>query len=249
MKNLLLIFLFLFVNNLNAEIIVKKLVKFKSCEEILLTGNSNGNGMYNLNKANGLENVYCDMTTNGGGWQRMTGQDLIDNENLGQVIARSDGTVLDSEQIGRFRRIYNEGHEALMHQTIYQDTILPHASGSNIIRDLSYDLPTLPFDMKALIKVDYFWSWEGDSDTGRFYTALLDSTGANFNAIDTGNVNWPSSGTSRSWVQDVPTNAEKVRFYGQCRRKSGTMCSAEIRYGSFILNGDLPLREDYILVK
>lgn len=249
MKNLLLIFLLLFVNNLNAEILVKKLVKFKSCEEILLTGNSNGNGMYNINKANGLENVYCDMVTNGGGWQRMTGQDLLDNENLGEIIAREDGTILDQEQISRFKRIYNEGHDSLMHETIYQDIILPHNSGSNIIKDLSYDLPELPFDMKALIKVDYFWSWSGDGDTGRFYTALIDSSGTNFNAIDTGHVNWPSSITSRSWIQEVPTNAEKVRFYGQCKRKSGTKCSAEIRYGSFVLNGDIPLREDYILVK
>lgn len=234
------------------ELIEKERLETASCQTILDSGNSTGDGEYEITKENGSkELVYCDMTTAGGGWQRVTGNDLLLNPNIGTTIAKSNGTVLDSEQLTRFRRIYEEGHDSLMHYEIYRDVLLPHLQASTVTRDYRDPLPTIPFEMKAIMHVGYFWTWASDSDTGRFYFSFLDVNNTTIpnTVIDTGNVNWTSNGTSRTWNVTVPTDATIVRNYVQCRRVSGSYCSARINYGTFTLNGDLPTKDDYILIK
>jgi hypothetical protein len=50
-----------------------------SCKDILDKGFSNGNGFYDVRISGTLTNVECDMTTNGGGWQKVIKIDMNDN--------------------------------------------------------------------------------------------------------------------------------------------------------------------------
>ena len=84
----------------------------------------------------------------------------------------------------------------------------------------------------------------GDNDRSRMFFSILDENGSSIpgTAHDTGLGNWS---TTRSYVTYLNTfpKADAVEFYfwSQCRRSTGTQCSADVLDFTFMLFPQLPL--------
>ena len=83
-------------------------IAFSSCKEILENGESAGDGIYTINVNNKEFDVYCDMTSSGGGWTMVVAQfeqDPVANWNEGiqadydPSLASKKGFALNSQEI------------------------------------------------------------------------------------------------------------------------------------------------------
>lgn len=81
---------------------------FSSCKDILDNGESTGNGVYSITVNNKEFNVYCDMTSVGGGWTMVAAQfeqDPVINWNEGvqadydPSLSTNKGFALNSQEI------------------------------------------------------------------------------------------------------------------------------------------------------
>ena len=81
-----------------------------------------------------------------------------------------------------------------------------------------------------------------DRDTSRMYFDIRDSLGAAFpsTVADTGQGNWSGTPNYVRYLRSVPADSTTLRFYGQCRRYTGTQCSADVLDYTFVLFPDLP---------
>ncbi|MDD5769728.1 MAG: fibrinogen-like YCDxxxxGGGW domain-containing protein, partial [Candidatus Gracilibacteria bacterium] len=72
----------------------------RNCNDILLTGKSTGNGVYTINPTGtGILQVYCDMTTEGGGWT-LIGKSTNDGGSLynsGEILGYTDTNLKTSK--------------------------------------------------------------------------------------------------------------------------------------------------------
>jgi hypothetical protein len=73
----------------------------RNCLDILQAGSSMGDGSYWVNPGSGAFRVYCDMTTDGGGWTRVVGINPSDYEhvNSGDV---NPGGMTTATALGKF---------------------------------------------------------------------------------------------------------------------------------------------------
>lgn len=81
-----------------------------------------------------------------------------------------------------------------------------------------------------------------DSDTSRMYFAIRDSLSAQLDGtiVDTGNGNWSSTPFYTRYERILPSGSHELRFWSQCRRNTGTQCSAEVSDYTFVLFPYLP---------
>ena len=108
-------------------------------------------------------------------------------------------------------------------------------------------------------------SWKSDSDRSAFRAVFMNSAGVRDTPLmDTGLQNWQRLNFAHNYYNALEgtfyfqylrlygtysdTSKNRIEFYGECKRSSGSYCSA---YGvpDITFNYDLPKKTDTILVK
>lgn len=219
-----------------------------SCLDVLNNGESTGDGLYSISINGNLTSVFCEMTSHGGGWMKVTLNELQNNSFNYNNIMTDSKQSLNQEQITRFKYLVNNRID-LYNFNILVPFLLPQEGRSSVIKDTYHDLPqtdiTIPFKLSAT-----FWTWDGDTDKGRLYSSVYEADNTTFRlVVDTGLQNFSHTWPRYSYYGTVLPNDSKIRLYGQCSRVQGTQCSAEIRDVLVEFNHDLPKIDSEFYIK
>lgn len=247
------------------------------CAEVLAAGKAAGDGSYTVymnNDESAPLEVLCDMTSNGGGYNlepftlAMLDQpnemlykfEINTNNNWRSGYWNNTNKVMTEEDRGLYRTLISVGRTDLIGYTFGVVAPMPRLNGAEIRRE--YILPNIDIRPLSEASIGVYAgvsSWNGDIDTSRFYMQPRiyrdyennpnDVEKLNSHAVFSPWGNWPEDRGYMKYWGSMPVSATHTMFLAQCRRNTGTQCSADVYDFDVIYFPQLPKVGDLVRIK